>query len=581
MARKVRLPRIVQDRQHLFDLSSGGGDGLLLATPIAWLVVAGTDGFGDGPVCRQVAVEDVDVETGDRRPGARWLPRGVGKSTGCYDVEIPDIDDIDALVRAFDQDAFIQVSSFATVLLTIRFFESQDALGRPVDWAFDASQLRVLPQAGIGANACYDRTTGALEFYSFEGHSGRTVHTALSHDIVVHETAHAILDGIAPDLYGATRTESIALHEAIADLAAIVLTLLNEMVVFSLFNISDGTLDIATALAKVAEEYGSEVQAETGVDALRLVKNRSGLDTGTTDLVDAYAVSEVLSGAVFQVFVNCANGLGMEDLSRAQKLRRGTAARVREILGDDADLLPADFDSVDERRVNAAARDVARLVFRALDYLPPGEASFADFGRAAVASLRAVRSGRTTEEDWLVRELVERGVVGSASELNPGPEVGRVLADVDCAALFEQESAAKRFAAQHRDLLRIPRDCEFDVLPRRTRIRSRGRTPPRDLVFRVCWTESEEHDLGAEFPAQTAVPVGTTLVLDWDTARVLSVLTTETGARAWADRDRTLKAWRDSGILCLAPQRDARRTLVARTTAHGLRVSGSVRVLCT
>ena len=290
MARKVRLPRIVQDRQHLFDLSSGGGDGLLLATPIAWLVVAGTDGFGDGPVCPQVAVEDVDVETGDRRPGARWLPRGVGKATGCYDVEIPDIDDIDALVRAFDQDAFIQVSSFATVLHTIRFFESQDALGRPVDWAFDASQLRVLPQAGIGANACYDRTTGALEFYSFEGHSGRTVHTALSHDIVVHETAHAILDGIAPDLYGATRTESIALHEAIADLAAIVLTLLNEMVVFSLFNISDGTLDIATALAKVAEEYGSEVQAETGVDALRLVKNRSGLDTGTTDLVDAVGV---------------------------------------------------------------------------------------------------------------------------------------------------------------------------------------------------------------------------------------------------------------------------------------------------
>jgi hypothetical protein len=45
----------------------------------------------------------------------------------------------------------------------------------------------------------------------------------LSRDIVSHETGHAIIDGVAPDLYNAVTPQSLALHEAMADLAALLL----------------------------------------------------------------------------------------------------------------------------------------------------------------------------------------------------------------------------------------------------------------------------------------------------------------------------------------------------------------------
>ena len=55
--------------------------------------------------------------------------------------------------------------------------------------------------------------------------AGRRIHTANSQDIVAHETAHALLDGIAPDLYSAISPQSLAIHEAVADLASLLVSL--------------------------------------------------------------------------------------------------------------------------------------------------------------------------------------------------------------------------------------------------------------------------------------------------------------------------------------------------------------------
>ena len=71
-------------------------------------------------------------------------------------------------------------------------------------------------------NAYYERDSHSLQFFSFEV-DGKTVHTSLSRDIVAHETAHALIDGIDPDLYDALDPQSLALHEGIADLTAMLL----------------------------------------------------------------------------------------------------------------------------------------------------------------------------------------------------------------------------------------------------------------------------------------------------------------------------------------------------------------------
>ena len=50
---------------------------------------------------------------------------------------------------------------------------------------------------------------------------GQTVFTCLSHDIIAHETTHAIIDGIRSYFTEPTNIDVPAFHEAFADLAAL------------------------------------------------------------------------------------------------------------------------------------------------------------------------------------------------------------------------------------------------------------------------------------------------------------------------------------------------------------------------
>ncbi|UCH32773.1 MAG: hypothetical protein JSV05_05220 [Candidatus Bathyarchaeota archaeon] len=574
MRKIVRIPLLLVDPQYLREQLKTGPSELLLATPIESSQFPHDEEFLDGPATSRVAVYDFEADSEVLRPGVKFLPQGVGKTISRYDVTLPDIDDTEALIKTVESDSFIQLNTFAIVMKTIFFFESPDSLGREVTWAFESRQLQVRPRAGLWENALYERDSGSLQFFYFPSKAGYNVYTALSQDIVAHETAHAILDGVAPDLYKATRTESLALHEAIADLTAIMLTLLNEMIIFSVYAISSSQLDIASALSKIGKELGTEMgrkmRRDLGIDCLRVLNNKRKLDPASVDLTDPYHVSEVLSGAMFQVFLKCAGGLTEEE-------EKWVPEKAIDMLED--------F----EKRVLGAAREVSRLVFRALDYLPPGEVSLADFGRAMIAAHRAV-NGERREQLWLMQELAMRGVVKDEGDLEVDTEiVGRKLKDVSCRELLESEAAAKRFAENHRDLLRIPSSSDFEVQPRlvRDRVDNRGKKrQKRDLVFRVTWKKEEEHDLGPRFASHWGYKVGTTLVLDWNTSTILSVLTTEQGGSQYSDRDRTLKKWMEQGRLQTLKEskklhdQALKDKIIARKTGRTMWVTNSARVLC-
>jgi hypothetical protein len=474
MSRFVDLPHLVQDRHYLLEEQSGNPPEILLATPISHFRARDDGSFGDGPSCERVVVRSIRGD-GATAPDLAFRPQGIGRTVSRYGAAANfDLNDTPGLIEALQSDAFARVSVFGTVLKTLDFLESADALGRPVTWAFDDERLSVLlfEEPMAGERTCYDRATGSLRFVPYPSRRGQRLHTALSFDIVVHETAHAVLDGVAPDLYHATRTESLALHEAVADLAAILTTVLDEMVVFSLINISSSQLNLAEALGKLAEELGTEMRRDMGIDCLRSLRNDALLSPVFTDLADPYAVSEALSGAVFQTFVDCASGRPSPDR-------------------------PADGTGIhDEKRVLNAARNVSRMVFRALDYLPPGDVSLADFARAVLAADRAAHRRRRVEAAVLERELIRRRIISSAEDVDPDPAVGRQLHDVDPQVLAADPAVAREFVERHRQLLRVPPDVEVDVPPCHTRIRvpARGqRVPPqRDLVLRVGWSAEAE-----------------------------------------------------------------------------------------
>ncbi|HUE87083.1 MAG TPA: hypothetical protein VMO26_13490 [Vicinamibacterales bacterium] len=570
-AQTVQLPYLIRDRDYLRRSDDPGALAPLLATPLQTHVAVDDGTFRDGPSNARVAVIDRDPARGEVRPGAAFLARGVGKTVSRYDLGRNELGP-ESKPEAFEFDAFFQVSPFATVLKTLDFFEDPQLLGRRVTWAFPSPQLLIVPRAGVMANAFYERQTNSLEFYYHEAAAGHTVYTALSHDIVVHEATHAILDGLAPDLLDAILPQSLALHEAIADLSAISQTLLNEMVVWSIENISPSGIEAREALSRVAEEFGSSRQGESA-NFLRRLKNTRTLDPNDSgrdefgtpnrpDPTDLHALSQVLSGALYAVFE-----------------KRLAATHRKERNG-----LPRSLDEL----VLPAARRVARVTFRALDYLPPGEVSFADYGRAFLAAAAATYRRPEQEQNWLREEFVRRGIVESVAELDVATASKERLTGIDLSAIVEDEAAARRFAEDHRELLGLGTVSGFDVLPRAVASRSLGSKRVEDrrteLVFRVRWEEGETHDLGWAEPSAWAVPHGTTLVVEPDSGAVLSCLTTDTSPRRHAERGAMLRRWVVEGKVqeaALGPGERGPRGAGDKKRAIGRigRPKGSVRLL--
>lgn len=156
-----------------------------------------------------------------------------------------DLDDPRILIRgglspSESDPRFHQQMVYAVVTETIQHFEA--ALGRRIHWrraerkpevknawVDDIRTLLLYPHAFIGANAFYSPFAHGILFGYFKagkdnvGRSlpGQTVFTCLSHDVVAHETTHAIVDGIRAHFTERTNLDVTAFHEAFADLAAL------------------------------------------------------------------------------------------------------------------------------------------------------------------------------------------------------------------------------------------------------------------------------------------------------------------------------------------------------------------------
>jgi hypothetical protein len=108
-------------------------------------------------------------------------------------------------------------------LAAMKVFE--DLQGRRVTrWArsADPKKLDLIPNAGVDLNAYYDGAS--LSFFEYTT-AGVTTYSAASTDVVAHETGHALLDSIRPDLWDSTFPETNAFHEAFGDCTAILTAL--------------------------------------------------------------------------------------------------------------------------------------------------------------------------------------------------------------------------------------------------------------------------------------------------------------------------------------------------------------------
>src|SRR6187402_2436059 len=176
------------------------------------------------------------------------------------------VTDIEKLVR---NPYFHQQNVYAIVMATLQAFEG--ALGRPVPWGFPtpSHQIKVAPHAFADANAYYSRESESLNFGYFPDSKGKQVFTCLSHDIVVHETAHALLDGLRPSYLLPSSPDQAAFHEGFSDIVALLSVFQGESIIERLLvPLTDGSGRIplrhltaaalgGTQIAKLAEQMGA------------------------------------------------------------------------------------------------------------------------------------------------------------------------------------------------------------------------------------------------------------------------------------------------------------------------------------
>ncbi len=597
MAVEVRIPVLVQD-------PVAAGERKL--PPLEWVLLRSEDVVLDGPVCPRVAVLDLDAGTGRLRRGARYQPPGREGEPGTFHLQDPE---------RLDAPDVIQVSVFGAVLRTLEMFEEDDALGRRVRWAFEGSQLLVVPRAGEWANAFYQRESRSLQFFYFRGPKAR-VYTCQSQDIIAHETAHAVLDGMAPDLYHALSPQALALHEAVADLTAALSAFRCRPLARQVLKSQGGSIARSGAFSAIGEQFGQALGHERGhlrdlLNEKTLKPIAGGRPEDVVSSVEPHLLSEVLAGALYSVMLRLHEAL-KDEFARKSQARPSLVAPAetesarRALPPEDAPEPPlAHQGFVSEeawqearRRVSGKALAVAasrfkRSLYRGLDYLPPGEVSFADLGRAIIAADQSSHPDSGEQRQWLCEEFVRRGIVRDKRELRVRTDFEHpALAHVDLDTLAKSDWAAYAFANRHRGFLHIPRGGSFHIAPRLVVEKlsyaggEHGRRRVRECIFKVSWKVDEPDAApGGALPDMRQVTFGTTLVIDFETRRVRALLTSDRKPARKADRDGMLRWLLEEDLLrvgdeALGPDgRPLSGAIQAEVSGGRLRVVGTARML--
>jgi hypothetical protein len=306
----------------------------------------------------------------------------------------------DGLTPAEGDPQFHQQMVYAVAMTTIHNFER--ALGRRVLWSpADAAQgyrfvprLRIYPHAIRDANAYYSPQKKALLFGYFPastsdpGHNlpGGTVFACLSHDVVAHETTHALLDGLHRRFIEPTNNDTLALHEGFADIVALFQHFSFAPALRDQIRRTRGDLAGQNLLGQLAQQFGQAVGNRGALrDALGEVDKGTGewvpRKPDPADLQKAtepHTRGAILVAAVFDAF------LTIYKSRIADLLRIATAGSGVLPAGE----LHPDLVERLAREAAVSAGHVLNMCIRALDHCPPVDVNFGDYLRALVTADR-------------------------------------------------------------------------------------------------------------------------------------------------------------------------------------------------
>jgi hypothetical protein len=300
---------------------------------------------------------------------------------------------------------FHQQMVYAVASLTIHNFER--ALGRRSLWRHGppprgksrkndstfVRRLRVYPHALREPNAYYSPGKVALLFGYFRATEtaapqhvpGGMVFTCLSHDIIAHETTHALLDGMHRRYLTPTNPDVRAFHEAFADIVSLFQHFTFTDILQHQIASTRGSLRAQESLlGQLAGQFGRALGLRGALrDAIGTVDQETGIWKPRAPDPAAYQTTmtphergAILVAAIFDAFLSI--------------YERRTADLIRLATGGSGLLQPgAIHPDLVARLAQEAARSaqhVLLMCIRALDYCPPVDITFGEFLRAIITA---------------------------------------------------------------------------------------------------------------------------------------------------------------------------------------------------
>jgi hypothetical protein len=339
-------------------------------------------------------------------------------ASGCFyapiHLDTPYVLGQDGLAPSEGTPQFHQQMVYAVAMTTIGNFER--ALGRFALWAPEkpasrekppgaqrpprdkfVPRLRIFPHALREPNAYYSPQKRALLFGYFpapermENPAAGTAHfpggwvfTCLSHDVVAHETTHALLDGMHQKFIESTHPDSLAFHEAFADIVALFQHFSFPEVLRHQIGKTRGDLATQNMLGQLAQQFGRAIGQHGALrDAIgELDQKTKKWRPHTPDpsalmrTFEPHDRGAILVAAVFDAFQAIYSGR-VADLLRIATSGTGVLP--------DGELHP---DLVNRLAAEAtkSAKHVLQMCIRALDYCPPIEITFGDYLRAIITA---------------------------------------------------------------------------------------------------------------------------------------------------------------------------------------------------
>lgn len=342
-------------------IRQGGGR---MVTPRATVYIPFEDDLQPGPRGRRLHVIDYD---------------GVHKRLyEPIDLNHPDVLIRDGLAPTEGDPRFHQQMVYAVISNLWADFET--ALGRRIMLG-RKKVLTVIPHAMYQRNAFYDPEHGALLFGYFQAGGGdvgtnmpgQMIYTCLSHDIICHETTHALIDRLRPEFMIDSNPDVVAFHEGFSDLIAIFQHFKLREVLEPFLAEARGTLR-GNVLLGLARQFGYATGSGAALRSAEHVGLEEPDPSRYRDSDEPHERGAVLVRAVFDAF------LSLYEQRTADLVR--LASEGTGILREGA--IPPDLVGRLAEEASTLASEMFTILLRSFDYLPPTDVTFEDLLRALV-----------------------------------------------------------------------------------------------------------------------------------------------------------------------------------------------------